>query len=64
MTTKTPERRTWTVAEVAAMLGVGETTVREGVKAGIIPAVKLGSLIRIPKGAFERWLEQQQEAEG
>lgn len=55
--TTASERLTWTVDEVAAMLGVGETTVREQIKAGVIPARRLGNRIVIPKGPFQRWLD-------
>lgn len=41
-------------AEVAAMLGVSERTVRRHVKAGLIPAVHIGKLVRFHPDHIEK----------
>jgi excisionase family DNA binding protein len=41
-------------AELAAMLGVSERTVRRHVKAGLIPAVRIGKLVRFPPDHIEK----------
>ena len=48
-----------TVAEVAAELACSEPTVRRRVRAGELPAVRLGgrgSGVRIPRAALQAWL--------
>ena len=48
------------VPEVAERLRIGRNRVYEMVTAGEIPSVRIGpKLIRIPREAFERYLEQQ-----
>jgi excisionase family DNA binding protein len=44
--------------EVAARLGVPETWVREGVRAGSIPHVRLGRYVRFDMTDVDRWLEE------
>lgn len=41
-------------AEVAAMLGVSERTVRRHVKADLIPAVRIGKLVRFHPDHIEK----------
>jgi excisionase family DNA binding protein len=53
-------RRTYTVREVAAILGVGRNAIYEQVRAGTIPALRLGAAghkIVIPHDAVDRLLE-------
>jgi excisionase family DNA binding protein len=48
-----------TVAQVAALLGVNEKTVRRKIAAGEIPAVQLGGRrapLRIPVDKLEEWV--------
>lgn len=46
-----------TAADVAARLGVGQTRVRQMIRAGQLPAVKVGKRgVRIPRAAFEQHL--------
>jgi excisionase family DNA binding protein len=48
-----------TVAEVATELACSEPTVRRRIRAGEIPAVRLGgpgSAVRIPRAGLEAWL--------
>jgi excisionase family DNA binding protein len=48
-----------TVADVARLLQCSEPTVRRRIRAGELPAVKLGrgrSVLRVPRAALEAWL--------
>lgn len=53
------EKRTYTVDEVAALLGISRTSAYEFVKRGEIKFVKIGASIRISKKSFDEWLDQQ-----
>lgn len=53
-TSARPEaRRAYRVAEVAAMYGVSETTIRAAIAAGRIPARRLGSVVLVPADAVD-----------
>jgi excisionase family DNA binding protein len=59
LTTPEHAREYLTVAEVAAELSCSEPTVRRRIRAGELPAVRLGghgSGVRIPRAALEAWL--------
>jgi excisionase family DNA binding protein len=51
-----PERRTMTVPEVADLLGISRNSAYDAVKAGQIPAVKIGKRLLVPKVALDRML--------
>ena len=55
----TEESAFLTVPEVAKVLRVGINLAYGLVKAGEIPSRKFGSNIRVPRAAFNRWLEEQ-----
>lgn len=55
-TEKTP-RLTFTVPEVADMLGINRIKAYELAKREDFPAVRIGRRIVVPKEAFHRWLE-------
>lgn len=42
--------------EVAAALGVGRATAYEMMASGVLPTVRLGRSIRVPKAALEEWV--------
>ena len=44
-------------AEVAPLLGVTTGRVYQLIGAGLIPAVRIGGSIRIPRAAWDTWLE-------
>jgi excisionase family DNA binding protein len=46
-------------AEVAARLGVTTGRVYQLIRAGVIPALRIGGALRIPTAAWDEWLEQQ-----
>lgn len=51
-------RLTYTVAEAAEALGIGESLLRRLIDRGEFPALPLGGRIVIPKIAVEKMLEQ------
>ena len=48
-----PERKTFTVAETAAIVGVGRSTLYEHVKRGDIPCIRVGRRVVIPREVVE-----------
>ena len=50
-------RKTYTVREVAGLLGVNHKGIYDAVAENHIPHVKIGRRILIPRVAFDRWLE-------
>ena len=53
-----------TVSELARMLKIGRNTAYELVRAGIIPCVRIGRQIRVPKQAVEDYLNQYSGVKG
>ncbi len=51
------ERRTYTVDEIARMLGIGRTSAYILVKEGHFKTVRIGNAIRISKRSFDEWLD-------
>lgn len=49
------------VRDVATELGVSRSRVYQLLRAGEIPAVRVGGAIRIPKGAWRAWLDEQRD---
>lgn len=64
MNTTGENRLTYTVAEAAAMLGIGINTAYEALKRGEIPSVRLGRRLLVPKAAFESFLACHGESAG
>ena len=52
------QRRTYTVVEVARILGIGRTAAYEAARTGDLPSVRIGRRILVPKAALERLLLQ------
>ena len=50
-----------TVRDVARLLGKSEPRIYQLVTARRVPAVKMGGRVMIPRAAFERWVELQNE---
>jgi excisionase family DNA binding protein len=51
------EPEVWTVAQVAAKLGINRNTVYEAIHRGQIPSIRAGEkLILIPKAAFAAYM--------
>ena len=53
-----------TVSEVASLLKLSESTVYTMVRAGDIPAVKLGHQWRVSETRLDEWLEQKEDIGG
>ena len=53
-------KRTYTVEEIAKLLGIGKTTAYALVKEGHFKIVRIGSAIRISKQSFDEWLDRQE----
>lgn len=51
--------RTYTVADIVEMLGIGRSTAYKLVEEGHFKTVRIGSAIRISKKSFDEWLEDQ-----
>ena len=52
-----PERRTYTVDDIAQILGIGRTSAYILVKEGHFKIVRIGNAIRISKWSFDEWLD-------
>ena len=50
-------KRTYTVEEIAKILGIGRTTAYSLVHSGVFKAVRIGSSIRVSKVSFDDWLD-------
>ena len=51
------ECRTYTVNEIARILGVSQARAYRLVQEGLFKSVRIGNAIRIPKRSFDHWLE-------
>lgn len=56
MEIKKYDKSTYTVPEIAVIMGIGKNKAYELVKADGFPALFIGSTIRIPIKAFHEWL--------
>jgi excisionase family DNA binding protein len=52
------ERLTLTVNEAAAVVGVHPLTLREAIRRGEVPSVRVGRRVLIPRKALEAWLDR------
>ncbi|HEX3860461.1 MAG TPA: helix-turn-helix domain-containing protein [Stellaceae bacterium] len=52
----TPERRTLTVPEAGAQLGISRNAAYEAVARGDIPSLRIGKRLLVPKLALDRML--------
>ena len=55
--TPVDNRKTYTVTETAALLGIGRSSAYEAVRSGKIPTLKIGKRVLVPRAALERLLE-------
>ncbi|MGE0117655.1 MAG: helix-turn-helix domain-containing protein [Dongiaceae bacterium] len=53
---KRKRRATYTIPEVAAMLGVGRNQGYDAAKRGEIPTIKIGKRLLVPRAAMARLL--------
>ena len=54
-----PQKVTYTVIEVAELLGISRTSAYECVRRGEIPSLTLGRRVVIPRRAFDAMLEME-----
>ena len=54
---ETPERRAYTVDDIAQILGIGRTSAYILVKEGHFKIGRIGNAIRISKRSFDEWLD-------
>jgi len=52
-------KRTYTVGEIAEILGIGRTSAYKLIRSGQFQTVRIGSAIRISKASFDGWLDKQ-----
>lgn len=51
-----PPRLTYTVEEAAELLGISRSGAYEAVRAGVIPAERIGRRWVVPRGRLHSWL--------
>ena len=54
---KTPQNRTYTVDDIAAILGIGRTSAYKLANSGLFKTIRIGNMIRISRKSFEDWLK-------
>ena len=52
----TPQSRTYTVNDIAAILGIGRATAYKLANSGTFKTIRIGNMIRISRKSFEDWL--------
>ena len=53
----TPQSRTYTVNDIAAILGIGRATAYRLANSGAFKTIRIGNMIRISRKSFEDWLK-------
>lgn len=51
-----PQNRTYTVEDIAVILGIGRSSAYKLAKSGAFKIIRIGNMIRISKKSFEEWL--------
>lgn len=54
---ETPQSRTYTVNDIAAILGIGRATAYKLANSGAFKTIRIGNMIRISRKSFEDWLK-------
>jgi excisionase family DNA binding protein len=52
------DRKTMSIREAANYLGIGRNSAYEAARAGQIPTIRIGRLLRVPVVALERMLDR------
>ena len=55
----TPQSRTYTVNDIAAILGIGRATAYKLANSGLFMTIRIGNMIRISRKSFEDWLKME-----
>lgn len=53
----TPQSRTYTVNDIAAILGIGRATAYKLANSGAFKTIRIGNMIRISRKSFADWLK-------
>ena len=53
----TPQSRTYTVNDIAAILGIGRGSAYKLANSGLFKTIRIGNMIRISRKSFEDWLK-------
>ena len=54
-----PEKRTYKVEDIAAILNIGRTSAYNLIKEGHFKTVRVGNAIRVSKKSFDKCLDEQ-----
>ena len=52
-----PQIRTYTVNDIAAILGIGRASAYKLANSGLFKTIRIGNMIRISRKSFEDWLK-------
>ena len=53
----TPQSRTYTVNDIATILGIGRASAYKLANSGLFKTIRIGNMIRISRKSFEDWLK-------
>ena len=53
----TPQSRTYTVNDIAVILGIGRASAYKLANSGLFKTIRIGNMIRISRKSFEDWLK-------
>ena len=56
---ETSQSRTYTVNDIAAILGIGRATAYKLANSGAFKTIRIGNMIRISRKSFEDWLKME-----
>ena len=54
---ETPQSRTYTVNDIAAILGIARGSAYKLANSGLFKTIRIGNMIRISRKSFEDWLK-------
>ena len=60
---QTPKNRTYTVEDIAAILGIGKSSANKLANSGEFQTIRIGNMIRISRNSFEDWLGMEENEE-
>ena len=59
----TPQSRTYTVNDIAVILGIGRASAYKLANSGAFKTIRIGNMIRISRKSFEDWLKMEEMIE-
>ena len=54
-----PQSRTYTVNNIAAILGIGRGSAYKLANSGLLKTIRIGNIVRISRKSFEDWLKME-----